>query len=68
MSTDKIKINYGRNFLYLNPIYSYFIKKKRFEIFQILKKNFKLNRLTKILDVGTTPSIKSHENIIINKY
>ena len=68
MSTDKIKINYGRNFLYLNPIYSYIIKKKRFEIFQILKKNFKLNRLTKILDVGTTPSIKSHENIIINKF
>ena len=66
MSTKKIKVNYGRNFLYLDPIYSYFIKKKRLEIFNILKKNFKLNKLTKILDVGTTPSLKPHENVILN--
>ena len=66
MSTKKIKINYGRNFLYLDPIYSYFIKKKRLEIFNILKKNFKLNKKTKILDVGTTPSLKPHENVILN--
>ena len=66
MSTNKIKVNYGRNFLYLNPIYSYFIQKKRLEIFNILKKNFKLNKSTKILDVGTTSSLDSHENVILN--
>ena len=66
MSTNKIKVNYGRNFLYLNSIYSYFIRKKRLEIFNILKKNFKLSKSTKILDVGTTPSLKPHENVLLN--
>ena len=66
MSINKIKVNYGRNFLYLNPIYSYFIQKKRLEIFNILKKNFKINKSTKILDVGTTPSLEPHENVILN--
>ena len=66
MSINKIKVNYGRNFLYLNPIYSYFIQKKRLEIFNILKKNFKLDKSTKILDVGTTSSLDSHENVILN--
>ena len=68
MSESKIKINYGRNFLYLNSLYSFFIKKKRNEIFEILKKNFKLYRSTKILDVGTTPSLEPHENMILNKF
>lgn len=68
MSKTKIKVNYGRNFLYLNSLYSFFIKKKRDEIFEILKKNFKLYKSTKILDVGTTPSLEPHENMIINKF
>ena len=68
MSQNRIKINYGRNFLYLNLLYSFFIKKKRDEIFKILTKNFKINKFTKILDVGTTPSMESHENMILNKF
>jgi len=68
VSQNRIKINYGRNFLYLNLLYSFFIKKKRDEIFNILTKNFKVNKFTKILDVGTTSSMESHENMILNKF
>ena len=68
MKENKVKINYGRNFLYLNFLYSFLIKKKREEIFQILVKNFKINKFTKILDVGTTSSLESHENILLNKF
>lgn len=68
MSESKIKINYGRNFLYLNSIYFFLIKKKRDEIFEILKKIFKFKKSTKILDVGTTPSLDPHENMILNNF
>jgi ubiquinone/menaquinone biosynthesis C-methylase UbiE len=64
---SQIKINYGRNFLNLNFLYSFLTKKKRDEIYKILRKFYKINKKTKLLDVGTTPSIAKHENILLNK-
>ena len=68
MSYNKIKTNYGRNFLYLHRLYSFFIKKKRLEIYKIFKKETKPNKTIKLLDVGTTSSLESHENILLNKF
>ena len=67
MKNSQIKINYGRNFLYLNFLYSFLIKRKREEIYKILTKFYKIKKVTKLLDVGTTPSTAKHENILINK-
>ncbi len=68
MSKPKISVNYGRNFLFLNSLYSYFIKNKRDEIFRKHKSKFKFNKKTKLLDVGTTSSLDEHENIILKKF
>ena len=54
-------------FLYLDFLYSILIKKKRKEIYKILTKIFKINKSTKLLDVGTTPSSAKHENMLLNK-
>ena len=67
MKNSQIKINYGRNFLNLNFLYSFLTKKKRDEIYKILRKFYKINKKTKLLDVGTTPSIAKHENILLRK-
>ena len=68
MSKTKISVNYGRNFLFLNSLYSYFIKNKRDEIFRNHRSKFKFNKKTKLLDVGTTSSLDEHENVILKKF
>ena len=44
------------------------ILKSRINIFKIFLENVKLDKNSKILDVGTTPILESHENIIFHKY
>lgn len=66
--SSKIKISYGRNFLFLNFFYFFLIKKKRFEIYDLFIKKILPNKNDKLLDVGTTSSTESHENVLINKY
>ena len=64
MSQD-ISENYARNFLKLNNLYAYIIKKKRNEIIDLIEKNIPVYDLKTLLDVGTTSSNQHHENQFI---
>ena len=62
------KKNYWLELGYLDKILKKFILKSRINIFKIFLKNVKFDKNSKILDVGTTPILDSHENIIFQQY
>ena len=62
------KKNYWLELGYLDKILKKAILKSRINIFKIFLENVKFDKNTKILDVGTTPILDSHENIIFHQY
>ena len=62
------KKNYWLELGYLDKILKKAILKSRINIFKIFLENVKFNKNSKILDVGTTPILDSHENIIFQQY
>ena len=52
----------------LNKFLNNVIYLNRLKIFKIFIKNIKYNKSTKIIDIGTTPIIAKHENILFNLY
>jgi ubiquinone/menaquinone biosynthesis C-methylase UbiE len=65
---EAIKIAYGRNFLFLKKFYDRIVKIKRNEINNFFFSNIKINQYTTLLDVGTTSSMDSHQNLIVKKF
>ena len=64
----KINQNYARDLFKLNFLFHSIIKKKREEIFHIIKKEFDANLDKDLLDVGTTSSLEEHENHILKNF
>ena len=62
------KKNYWVKLGYLDEILKIILLKNRIRIFNIFLDNIKFNKNSKILDVGTTPILEPHENIIFNQY
>ena len=62
------KKNYWVKLGYLDEILKIILLKNRIKIFNIFLDNIKFNKNSKILDVGTTPILEPHENIIFNQY
>ena len=62
------KKNYWLELGYLDKILKKAILKSRINIFKIFLENVKFDKNSKILDVGTTPILDSHENIIFQQY
>jgi ubiquinone/menaquinone biosynthesis C-methylase UbiE len=58
-----------RNYSYFNNIfYSYFLKKYREKIFKIFLENIKLNKIYKVIDIGSTAVDSMSENYFIHNY
>ena len=62
------KKNYWVQLPYLDKILKLILLKNRINIFNIFLENVKFNKNSKILDVGTTPILEPHENIIFYQY
>ena len=62
------KKNYWLELGYLDKTLKKAILKSRINIFKIFLENVKFDKNSKILDVGTTPILDSHENIIFQQY
>ena len=62
------KKNYWLQLGYLDKILKKVILKSRINIFKIFLENIKFDKNSKILDVGTTPILDSHENIVFQQY
>ena len=62
------KKNYWLQIHYIDQILKKILLKSRINIFKIFKKNIKFNKNSKIIDVGTTPILDPHENIIFHQY
>ena len=62
------KKNYWVQLPYLDKILKLILLKNRINIFNIFLENVKFNKNSKILDVGTTPILEPHENIIFYRY
>lgn len=62
------KKNYWTEIPILNKYLRQILLSNRLKIFDIFKKKIYYNKITKILDVGTTPVISEEENILFNHY
>ncbi len=62
------KKNYWVQLPYLDKILKLILLKNRINIFNIFLENVKFSKKSKILDVGTTPILEPHENIIFYQY
>jgi len=62
------KKNYLLQLRYLDKIFKKILLKSRINIFKIFLENIKFDKNSKILDVGTTPILDSHENIVFQQY
>ena len=62
------KKNYRLKIPAIDKILNKFILKNRIKIFNIFENNVPYNQNTKIIDVGTTPILEEHENIIFQLY
>ncbi len=62
------KKNYWLRIPILDEILKKVLLKNRTNIFKLFKKNINYNKSTKIIDVGTTPILDKHENILFQKY
>ena len=62
------KKNYWLELGFLDKILKKAILKSRINIFKIFLEKVKFDKNSKILDVGTTPILESHENIIFHQY
>ncbi len=62
------KKNYTSNIIGFNNLINKIIKKNREKIFQIFEEHIEYNKKSKILDVGTTPILEPHENMIFYQY
>ena len=62
------KKNYWIQLRYLDRILKKILLHSSINIFKIFIKNVRFNKKSKILDVGTTPILESHENIIFHQY
>ena len=60
--------DYNKKIPFFNKFFSKIILSNRNKMFDILEKDFLSNPSFKILDVGTTPSLSFHENILLKKY
>ena len=65
--SSNINENYGRNFLNLKKFYNHITKQKRLEILNIINDQIDLKINKTLLDVGTTSSLESHDNLIIKR-
>lgn len=62
------KKNYWVQLRYLDKILKKILLHSRMNIFKIFIENVRFNKSSKILDVGTTPILEPHENIIFYQY
>ena len=62
------KKNYWVQLRCLDKILKKILLYSRINIFKIFVENVRFNKNSKILDVGTTPILDSHENIIFHQY
>lgn len=62
------KKNYWVKLRYLDKILKKILLHSRINIFKIFVENVKFNKSSKILDVGTTPILEPHENMIFYQY
>lgn len=65
---EDISVAYGRNFLNLKFLFDRIVQKKRNEINSYFYSNISVKNEESILDVGTTPSMDSHQNMILNDF
>ena len=62
------KKNYWVQLRYLDKILKKILLHSRINIFKIFVENVRFNKSSKILDVGTTPILEPHENMIFYQY
>ena len=60
--------SYWRNFYFLDKYFVSQVKNNRKKFLKIFRNNIFYNKESKLLDVGTTPSLDDHENYLINKF
>ena len=62
------KRNYRVSIPYINKFFNYFIFINRKKIYDFFIKKINCNIKTRIIDIGTTPLLEKHENILFHSY
>ena len=62
------KRNYRVSIPYINKLFNYFIFINRKKIYDFFIKKINCNIKTRIIDIGTTPLLEKHENILFHSY